>query len=210
MLSSLVLTGSLIGLTIAMPMGPIGLMCLRYTLVHGPTYGMISGMGVALADAICGTLAGIGVAAISNFIAANHVWLQLMGSFFLICLGINSIFFKREKNCAQTMRVSHLRIFIMMFFLTLSNPMTIISFTGMYAVMGVSSFDTYIETFFLSLGIFIGSLTWWFILNICSHYFNLKQNFLSQNVINKISGSLIFIFGIFGMIYSIHMLSISQ
>lgn len=185
-------------------MGPIGLMCLRYTLVHGPACGIVSGMGVALADAICGILAGLGVAAISTFVEANQIWLQLMGSFFLIYLGVNNIFFKKEKSSEEAMRISHLRIFMMMFFLTISNPMTLLSFTGIYAALGVSSFDTFIETFFLSVGVFLGSLAWWLLLNICSHYFNFKRNFLSQNVINKISGSLIFTFGILGVIYSIN------
>lgn len=192
---TLLLTGSLIGLSIAMPMGPIGMLCLRYALSRGKSFGVASGMGVALADALCGALAAIGLTALTSFVENNHNWLQLFGSFFLLYFGIKTFQANTKIQKANLQEVgssSHLRVFIFMFFLTLGNPLTLLSFAGIYASIGLTGLDKdMLAILFLSLGVFIGSATWWFILSSGSSYFGSKITENAVRVLDKILGSFI-------------------
>jgi threonine/homoserine/homoserine lactone efflux protein len=192
---SLLLTGSLIGLSIAMPMGPIGMLCLRYSLSKGKSFGLASGMGVALADALCGALAAIGLTALMTFVENNHSLLQLFGSFFLFYFGYKTMRAKRKMDNEPVISSSHLRVFLLMFFITLSNPLTILSFTGIYASIGLDGLEQdFFAIAFLSLGVFLGSATWWLILSSGSSYFGAKITENSTVIIDRIIGSFIMFF----------------
>lgn len=195
MLPGLLLTGSIIGLSIAMPMGPIGMLCLRYALSRGKSFGVASGMGVALADAVCGAAAGIGLTALTSFVEHNHNWLQLFGSFFLLYFGIKTFQANTQIKKTDLQDVgssSHFRVFIFMFFLTLSNPLTLLSFAGIYASIGLTGMEKDILAIFvLSLGVFIGSATWWLILSSGSSYFGSKITENATRILDKILGSFI-------------------
>ncbi len=55
------LSGLIIGFSIAAPVGPIGVLCIRRTLARGCISGLVSGLGAATADAIYGCVAGFGL-----------------------------------------------------------------------------------------------------------------------------------------------------
>src|SRR5437588_12200438 len=85
------LRGLVIGFSIAAPVGPIGVLCIRRTLAHGRLVGFVSGLGAATADAFYGTIAGFGVAFISTFLMSQVIWLRLVGGLFLCYLGIRTL-----------------------------------------------------------------------------------------------------------------------
>ncbi len=192
---TLLLTGFLIGLSIAMPMGPIGMLCLRYSLSKGKSYGIASGMGVAVADAVCGALAAIGLTALTNFVESNHNLLQLFGSFFLFYFGLKTLQTPRKivkKDIKEIPSSSLLNVFILMFFITLTNPLTLLSFVGIYASIGLTGLEKdFFGILLLSLGVFIGSATWWLILSSGSSYFGSRITENAIIIIDRILGALI-------------------
>ena len=86
------LRGMIIGFSIAAPVGPIGILCIRRTLAEGPTSGLVSGLGAATADAIYGFIAGFGLTVISNLLIRQQIWLRLLGGGFLCYLGMKTFF----------------------------------------------------------------------------------------------------------------------
>lgn len=192
MLPLLLLKGSLIGLSIAMPMGPVGMLCLRYSLLRGKSFGITSGLGVALADGICGALAAIGLTAITTFIADNQTWLHLVGSFVLFYFGLTTFLSKKRQSGTEVIESGHLSVFTFMFLLTLTNPITILSFCGIYAAFGLDCMqDDALGIAALSTGIFAGSTIWWIVLSFCSSYFGGKVNPSGIGFINKLIGAFI-------------------
>ena len=88
---SLFLRGLVIGLSIAAPVGPIGVLCIRRTLAQGRGYGLVSGLGAATADAVYGCVAGFGLTLISSFLVDQQMWLRLIGGAFLCYLGVKTL-----------------------------------------------------------------------------------------------------------------------
>src|SRR5512137_3193468 len=86
--------GFVIGFSIAAPVGPIGVLCIRRTLAEGRISGFVSGMGAATADALYGCVAGLGVTVISNLLIGQQFWLRLAGGIFLFMLGAKSFLSK--------------------------------------------------------------------------------------------------------------------
>src|SRR5436305_14735966 len=80
--------GLLIGLSIAAPVGPIGLLCIQRTLARGRLVGLASGLGAATADAVYGGIAGLGLTFISGFLVSQQGWLRFFGGLFLCYLGL--------------------------------------------------------------------------------------------------------------------------
>jgi len=65
------LKGVVIGFSMAVPVGPIGILCIRRTLTGGRLSGFVSGLGVATADAVYGCIAGFGLTFISDFLVSQ-------------------------------------------------------------------------------------------------------------------------------------------
>ena len=79
--------GFIIGISIAAPVGPIGILCIQRTLTGGKIYGLITGLGAATADAVYGSMAAFGLTFISNFLVQQQYWFRLLGGIFLCYLG---------------------------------------------------------------------------------------------------------------------------
>ena len=92
--TALLIRGIIIGFSIAAPVGPIGVLCIRRTLSEGRTAGLASGMGAAAADTVYGIVAGFGLTFISNFMVDQQTWLRLGGGIFLCYLGIKTLLSK--------------------------------------------------------------------------------------------------------------------
>jgi len=207
MLLLLLLKGSFIGLSVAVPLGPTGLLCLRYSLVRGKSFGVASGMGIALADALCGALAAIGLTVFTEFIQSNHAWLHLIGSVFIFLFGIIALLGKKPDTFQEVVRNNHFGVFFLTFFLTLSNPLTILSLTGIYTVIGLDTLEVdLIATGLLSIGIFLGSATWWLILSSGSSYFGQRISRSTVHRINQVLGVLLIVLSIFTFGIAINLL----
>ncbi len=188
----LFLKGIVIGLAVSVPMGPIGVLVVQKTINKGRFYGLLSGLGAAVADTVFAIIAVFGLTVTKNFLLEYRLELQILGVVVLLILG-TKIFFsnpvtqirKRARNKQQGVFGD----FISVFFLTLSNPLTVIFFGATIAAIGLHDTDHYLfSQLILVAGISAGALSWWLgltgIVNIFRHRFRLKQLWW----INKISG----------------------
>jgi threonine/homoserine/homoserine lactone efflux protein len=198
----LLLKGFVIGLSIAMPVGPIGLLCIQNSLARGMIYGLLSGLGAACADTLYGALGGFGVSAVGMFLAKYRLILEILGSLFLCYLGAFTFSEKIVENAEITFRAGYSRAFFSTFLLTLTNPMTILSFAGIYAGLGMNLAEEDLWTpLITTLGIFVGSAFWWLILSAGSSCFKEKMNAAARKWLNRTSGTIIFVFGISGLTF---------
>jgi len=133
----ILLKGISIGFIVAMPIGPIGLLCIQRTLIQGRFYGMIFGLGIATADAIYGSIASFGINFISNFLLQQKFWIKLFGGLFLLFFSIKILFF--EKNTISTSSkltsTNLLNDYLFSLLLTLTNPITILTFIIIFSVL---------------------------------------------------------------------------
>ena len=193
---SFLLRGLIIGFSIAAPVGPIGVLCMRRTLAEGRMHGLLSGLGAATADAIYGCVAGFGLTIISNVLINQQIWLRLVGGVFLCYLGVRSFLSKPDEHAIPAKAKSLVGAYASTFFLTLTNPVTIISFAAIFAGVGVVSAGAdYVSATLLVLGVFIGSVLWWFILSGSISLFRAKFRSGWLRWVNRISGLTIFGFG---------------
>lgn len=153
----------MIGIAIAAPVGPIGMLCITKTLEVGIKGALLVGLGAALADSAYGLIAALGVTAISHIMIAGDTYLKLIGGIFLLYLAYKEAKSKPSNKEAQVNGKNQLRLVAEVFFLTITNPMTILSFVGIFASIGTGSSST-LESTAMVAGIFLGSMTWWYIL----------------------------------------------
>jgi threonine/homoserine/homoserine lactone efflux protein len=191
------LRGLLIGFSIAAPVGPIGVLCIRRTLAQGRVAGLVSGLGAATADAVYGAIAGLGLTLISSFLIEQQVWLRLVGGVFLCYLGVKTFISLPAREAVQIGGKNAIAAYTSTFFLTLTNPMTILSFTAIFAGLGVASRSgNYWQAMVLVLGVFVGSALWWLLLS--EGVSRLRRTFSPGWFIwvNRVSGIIITLFGI--------------
>lgn len=191
--------GLLIGFSIAAPVGPIGVLCIRRTLSDGRKAGLLSGLGAATADAIYGCIAGFGLAFISNFLINQQTWIRLIGGLFLCYLGIKTLLAKPAVKPAEVKNKGLIGAYASTFFLTLTNPMTILSFVAIFAGLGLAGSTNYASAGILVLGVFLGSAAWWLLLSGVVGIFREKFKPSAMLWINRISGAIILGFGVFAL-----------
>jgi len=173
-------------------------------LANGRASGLISGLGAATADAIYGCIAGFGLTLISNFLVSQHIWLRLIGGVFLCYLGLKAFLAKPKEEVALTKGKGFFGAYASTFFLTLTNPMTIISFAAIFAGLGLANISgNYVTAGVLVLGVFIGSALWWLLLSGIIGFYKGKFGPGSFQWVNRISGAIITGFGLFALMSAI-------
>jgi threonine/homoserine/homoserine lactone efflux protein len=189
--------GILIGFSIAAPVGPIGVLCIRRTLADGGAAGFVSGLGAATADAVYGSLAGFGLTALSGPLMQEQRWLRLIGGMFLVYLGIRTYLAVPAEAAAGARGSGLLGAYASTLFLTLANPMTILSFAAIFAGLGlVNRAGSYASAGLLVLGVFLGSATWWFILSSTAGALRDRFSPAGLRWVNRASGGIIAAFGL--------------
>ena len=158
------LRGIILGLSIAAPVGPIGLLCIQRTLSHGRLAGLLSGLGAATADAVYGTIAAFGVAFLSTFLIRQQAWLRLLGGAFLVVLGVRTFLSRPATRPAVAAGRTLFSAYASALLLTLANPITILSFVAIFAGMGAAG-PSHLAAIALVLGVFVGSALWWLLLS---------------------------------------------
>ena len=196
---SFFLKGLAIGFSIAAPVGPIGVLCIRRTLTNGRASGLASGLGAATADAVYGCVAGFGLTFVSNTLISQQLWFRLVGGVFLCYLGLKTLLAKPAEEAAPAGANSLISAYTSTFFLTLTNPMTIISFAAIFAGLGGSS-GNYVSAALLVLGVFIGSALWWLTLSTGVSTFRTKVTPDGLRWVNRISGLVIAAFGLLALL----------
>jgi threonine/homoserine/homoserine lactone efflux protein len=198
------LRGLVIGFSIAAPVGPIGVLCIRRTLAEGCASGLVTGLGAATADAVYGCIAGFGLTFISSFLVSQQVWLRLIGGAFLCYLGLKTLLARPSEHAALAKANDLVGAYASTFFLTLTNPMTIISFAAVFAGLGLASQSaSYLSAGVLVFGVFMGSTLWWLILSNGVGVFQKKFNRYGLRWVNRTSGMIIMGFGIFALLSGI-------
>ncbi|MFC5700364.1 LysE/ArgO family amino acid transporter [Cohnella faecalis] len=189
--------GFILGLSIAAPVGPIGILCIRKTLNQGRRMGFVSGMGAATADAIYGSVAAFGLSFITSALVDHSVWLQWLGGAFLCYLAITTFRSKPTATAGTDSASSFgfVRTFATTFLLTLSNPMTVFSFIAVFSGMNAGGEGG--SAVSLVAGVFLGSAAWWFVLCMAVGFFRRMMSPRLMQAINYSSGVILLGFGIF-------------
>lgn len=160
--------GFVLGFSIAAVVGPIALLCIRRTLTGGFGFGFVSGLGAATADASYAAIAGFGISAVASLLVDQRVWLRVGGGFFLVYLALRTLRSLPAIRSAESGPTGPrlMAAYSSTLALTLSNPMTILSFAGIFAGLGLGNLDTSSSTAALGLvvGVFGGSTAWWLVL----------------------------------------------
>ncbi len=188
-----------IGLALAAPVGPMSILCIRRTLSDGLPMGVVSGLGIASADAAYGTVAAFGISAVATALLDVEMALQLIGGLFLVALGVR-ILVKVPAPPVNPMARSGLRYagaFISCFFLTMTNPTTILTFVAIFAGIGlVGHAGDYAAAAWLVAGVFAGSTLWWLLLCGAVSLLRRRMGPTVMAWINRISGGIIAAFGV--------------
>jgi len=196
------LKGLIIGFVIAAPVGPIGVLCARRTLMHGRRAGFFSGMGAATADAIYGFIAAFGLTFISAFLVDHQFLLRLVGGGLLLYLGVKAFMARPVKKTDLPRSARHYAgMYTSTFFLTLTNPMTILSFAAVFAGFGLAgTTGSVLSAGVLILGVYLGSALWWlFLVALFSLY---RTRFQAHQLVwvNRIAGTIITASGILALL----------
>jgi threonine/homoserine/homoserine lactone efflux protein len=200
--------GLVIGFSIAAPVGPIGILCIKRTITSGRLAGLVSGLGAATADAVYGCIAAFGLTFISSFLIHQQSWLRLLGGAFLCYLGVKTFFTRPAESSTQSNELSLLNAYGSTFMLTLTNPLTILSFAAIFSGLGLLDSDgNYLSATIIVLGVFIGSACWWILLSTGVSIFRSRFSTTGLLWVNRISGLIILGFGIAALyagLYSVY------
>lgn len=159
--------GMLLGLSIAAPVGPMALLCLRTTLAHGFLPGLMGGLGVAAGDAFYASVAAFGLQAAAVLLTGQSVWLGLLGGIYLVWFGLTTARQPLPTKAAEGGRRRGLATFVTTFLLTLANPPTIMIFAAMFASLGLVEAQAGAATAMAVVaGVTLGSAGWWILFAI--------------------------------------------
>jgi threonine/homoserine/homoserine lactone efflux protein len=186
--------GLAVGFTVAAAVGPISLLTIRRTLAHGRLYGLVSGLGVALADASYGGIAAFGLTAITSVLVGARVLLGVVGGAFLVWLALRTIRAKPVEAAETDGRPGLAAAFLSIYGLTMTNPMTILSFAGIFAGLGLPGHGG-ADAALLTLGVFFGSSLWWVALTAVVGRLRGRVTPRILIWINRISGTVLLVFG---------------
>jgi threonine/homoserine/homoserine lactone efflux protein len=196
--------GLAIGFSLAAPIGPVGVLCIRRTLAHGERRGLLVGLSAASADMVYGIIAASGVTLISNFIIHEQHWIRFIGGILLMGLGYHTFHSHPDAKKNVNGTTGHTRAFFSAFLLTLTNPMTLFAFAAVFAGIGLQRIlgDRWSATL-LVVGIFLGSLLWFSLLTLLTRIF--KENITTRGLVlvNKTAGILLALFGVIALASSV-------
>ena len=154
--------GLVLGLSIAAPVGPMALLCLRTTLAYGFAPGLMGGLGVAAGDAFYASIAAFGLQAAAVLLTGQSLWLGLLGGLYLVWFGIATMRQPLPQAAAGEGTRQGLRTFVTTFLLTLANPPTVMIFAAMFASLGLVEAQAGTATALAVVaGVTLGSAGWW-------------------------------------------------
>jgi threonine/homoserine/homoserine lactone efflux protein len=161
--------------------------------------GLATGLGAATADALYGAVAGFGLAIVSDFLVAQRSLLGIVGGLFLCYLGIRT-FLAKPAERTKEVRASGLgSAYATTFVLTMTNPMTILSFVAVFAGLGLAASPNYSAGSLLVIGVFVGSAIWWVFLSTVASLFRSRITLAWMRGVNRVSGAIIFAFGLYAL-----------
>jgi threonine/homoserine/homoserine lactone efflux protein len=205
--TTLLIKGLIAGITIAVPVGPVNLICIQRTLNDGHARGLVSGLGAALADTLYGFIAGFGLTLVTSFLFENLPVLKVVGGAVIIALAAR-IWRVKPRIIRKNPQISTKSLwsaFYSTFAITLTNPLTIMVFIGIFAGLGLEdhSKDANASLLLIS-GVFLGSLLWWVVLSTLVNRIRHKISPRLLLYMNRTSGVIILLFGLALLISSVY------
>ena len=191
------LEGIVVGFLLATPIGPIGILCVRHTLVYGHRHGIVVGLGGASGDVVYAAVAAFGVSLISAFIAGHQQIFRISGGVFLFIAGIYTLRSSGTVSAKAGSLALHTKVFLSTFLLAITNPVTLFGFVAVFTIIGVKRILLIqLDAVALIIGIFVGSFLWFTALTSLAHQFREKLTNVGLKRVNKIAGSLLMLFGV--------------
>ena len=186
--------GLVIGFVIAAAIGPIGLLCIRRTLVEGAAVGAVSGLGAATADGIYASVAAFGLTAVSDAMVGARRPLGVIGGCFLVALAVHALLVRSEAAPDRPPR-SLLSAYATTVGLTIANPATILSFAAAFVGLGLAGHDAPVAGALVA-GVFSGSATWWVILAVAVSAFRGR---LGPDALRRLAAGSSILIGLLGL-----------
>jgi threonine/homoserine/homoserine lactone efflux protein len=205
----LIVSGAVIGVIVAAPIGPVNLICIRRTLAFGPLHGFLSGLGAALGDGIFAIITAFGLTAIAQLIEGYSTPLQIIGGVMLLGFGWHT--FHADPRCvsdnagAPAKDASSLsfparvvRDVFSTLALTLTNPATMLGFAALFAGLGsiVDEKASFLAAAVTVGGVVAGSAGWWFLITTVTAIFHKRIDSTIMRRVNQISGVVVAAFGL--------------
>ncbi len=193
--------GMLVGLMVSIPLGPMGVLIIQKTLHKGALSGFIAGMGAASADLFYATVAAFGLGFVINIVQAHELLLQVIGGIFLIAVGLKIYFDNpirqiRQRRQGRVSKTGLLGDYLSLFFLTVSNPITVVVFMAVFAGMSVfGESSSLLGEVLVVAGVLLGGGIWWYTLSTLVNIFRRKFRLRVLVTINRVSGMIIAILG---------------
>jgi len=188
--------GLIIGFTIAAAVGPITLLVIRRTIAHGGLYGFASGLGVATADATYAAVAAFGLTAITSVLVSGHFLLGIVGGAIIAIIGIRTIRSRPSGPATDAERPGILGAFASIYALTMTNPLTIVLYAGVFAGIGLVAGSSFVDAAVLTLAAWLGSTAWWVILCSIVGWARARVSATALQWVNRASGAALVVFGI--------------
>ena len=207
-----IIEGITIGLCTSIPVGPIAILIIQRTLQKGRLHGFFSGLGAATSDTFYALLAIIGLSVVLSFIEENKLIIQIAGSAIMMIFGVYIFFQNPAKNIEKSKgeKSSYWVDYITSFSLTLSNPLMIFLYIGLFAQYNfVTSESHFIEIAIGIISVFVGAGLWWFLLTLLASIFRKRFNIRGLWILNKATGCLIFVIALVALISSVSGFSLS-
>jgi threonine/homoserine/homoserine lactone efflux protein len=198
---SYLLRGLIIGFSVAMVLGPIGMLCIQRTVQRGFRAGLVTGLGAATADGLYGSIAAFGLTLVSGFLVSQQVWIRLVGGLFLLYLGVKAALTPPATKAAEVEGSNLLVAYSGTLLLTLTNPLTILSFVAIFAGAGlVIGHQSVLAAGLMVVGVFSGSAVWWVILSGGIHLVRERMTTRWLVWVNRLAGTMIMGFGLYTLI----------
>ena len=181
----------MIGLAVSIPLGPLGMLCIKRTVNKNWKSGFISGLGIAASDAIYAVIAGFSLTIIIDFIKSFEIYFKILGASMVIFLGLY-IFFSNPAKEIQKFKqkgTSYVQDFLTAFLLTITNPLSVFVFIAIFTSYSLVLQPSHpIEALLIVGGIFTGGAAWWFLITGLAFLFRHKLTIDTLWWANKIIG----------------------
>jgi len=184
-----------LGFTVAAAVGPISLLTIRRTIAHGPLYGLASGLGVALADGTYAAVAAFGLTAITSVLVGARTILGVVGGAVIVYLGVRTMTSRPTDAATTSDRPGLAAATASIYGLTMTNPMTILSFAALFGALGLTQ-QGVAEAAILTLGVFLGSALWWVLLVSTVGWLRSRVTLTVLTWVNRLSGLVLVAFGV--------------
>lgn len=209
----ILIQGFVFGFFLALPVGPVGVLCVQRTISEGRMHGLISGLGAAFGDALYGAVAAFGITAVEDWITGNQATLRSVGGIVLLLLALRTVMAMmrvgpvkgRDTKKVESRIVTHslVKDFISTFMLAITNPITFVAFAGLLATLGFTEAGRSIgNASILVAGVFAGSAVWWIALSSTASIFRPVVDGSYQIWMDRLVAAILAGFGIYALLTS--------